>query len=80
LAAQALREHSYSFNFFSLFQDLLCTPKVNVGGRQVVEALMVPAGVVLFNERANLTFEAPGSSTPIAARASSAPSSKYPCA
>jgi len=62
--AQAPREHGFSFDLLSLFQDLLTPPEVHVGGRQVSKALVVALVVVIFDKGANLAFEmrVPGSS------------------
>ncbi len=48
--AQAPLEHGFPFDLLSLFQDLLCAPKVDVGGRQVSKALVVAMVVVMFDK------------------------------
>jgi hypothetical protein len=48
--AQAPRKHGFAFDLLSLFQDLLAPSEVDVGGRQFAQALVVPAGVVVFDE------------------------------
>ena len=58
--AQAPFVHGFSFDLLSLFQDLLCAPKVDVGGRQVAQALVVPVVVVVFDEGFDLGFEIAG--------------------
>jgi len=58
--AQAPRKHGFAFDLLSLFQDLLAPAEVDVGGRQVAEALVIPAGVVVFDKVPDLAFEIPG--------------------
>ena len=48
------------FNPFSLSQDCLAPPEVDIGGREVFQALMVAVIVVMFDERANLRFQIAG--------------------
>jgi len=55
--AQAPGEHGFSFNLLSLFQDLLCTPVIDVSARQVPKALMVALVVVVFDEGPDLALE-----------------------
>lgn len=51
---------SLSFDPFSLFDDGLCPAEVGVGGRYVVQALVVTLIVVMFDERCDLGFEIAG--------------------
>ena len=51
---------SLSFDPFSLFDDGLCPSEVGVGGRDVVQALVVALMVVMFDERLDLGFEIAG--------------------
>lgn len=51
---------SLSFDPFSLFDDGLCPAEVGVGGRYVVQALVVTLIVVMFDERRDLGFEIAG--------------------
>lgn len=45
---------------FSLLQDLLAPPEVDVSGDQVLQALMISAMVVVADEPADLAFEVTG--------------------
>lgn len=58
--AQAPLEHGFPFDFLSLFHVLFGASEVDVGGRQVAEALMVPAGVAVLDERVNCRSRSPG--------------------
>ncbi len=58
--AQAPLEHGFPFDLLSLFQDLLCAPEVDVGGRQVSKALVVAMVVVMFDKGADLALEVSG--------------------
>src|SRR6056297_3377247 len=58
--AQAPGEHGSSLDLLSLFQDLLCAPEVDVGGRQVSKALVVALVVVIFDKGADLALEISG--------------------
>ena len=51
---------SLSFDPFTLFDDGLCPAEVGVGGRYVVQALVVALIVVMFDERLDLGFEIAG--------------------
>ena len=55
--AQAPLEHGFSFDLLSLFQDLLIAPEVDIGGRQVSEALVVALVVVMVDEGGDLPFQ-----------------------
>ena len=55
--AQAPLEHGFAFDLLSLFQDLLIAPEVDIGGRQVAEALVVALVVVIVDEGGDLAFE-----------------------
>lgn len=55
--AQAPLEHGFAFDLLSLFQDLLIAPEVDIGGRQVAEALVVALVIVVVDEGFDLGFE-----------------------
>lgn len=55
--AQAPLEHGFSFDLLSLFQDLRIAPEVDIGGRQVSEALVVALVVVVVDEGGDLAFQ-----------------------
>ena len=55
--AQAPFIHSFLFDLLSLFQDLFCPSEVDICGRQVAQALVVPVVVVVFDEGFDLGFE-----------------------
>ena len=55
--AQAPLEHGFSFDLLSLFQDLLIAPEVDIGGRQVSEALVLALVVVMVDEGGDLPFQ-----------------------
>ena len=48
---------SVSFDPFTLEQDGLTAPKVDVGRRQVLQALMVAAVIVMFDEAIDVRFK-----------------------
>lgn len=58
--AQAPCEHGFSFDLLSLFQDLFPPAEVDIGRRQVAQALVVTAGVVVIDKVPDLAFEMPG--------------------
>ena len=58
--AQAPLEHGFAFDLLSLFQYLLIAPEVDIGGRQVAEALVVALVVVMFDEGTDLALEISG--------------------
>ena len=43
-----------SFDPFALFEDGLGSPEVGIGGRHIVQALVIALVVVVFDERLNL--------------------------
>ena len=45
------------FDFLPLVQDGLCPPEVDVGGREIAEALVVAPVVVVIDEGLDLRFE-----------------------
>ena len=49
-----------SLDPFALFDDGLGPAKVSVGGRHVVQALVVALVIVMLNERFDLAFEIAG--------------------
>ena len=49
-----------AFDPFSLFEDGLCPAEVGVGGRYVVQALVVALVVIVLDERLDLAFEVAG--------------------
>lgn len=55
--AQAPLENGSSFDRLSLSQDLLIAPKVDIGGNQVAEALMVALVAVAVGEGDLLPLE-----------------------
>ncbi len=55
--AQAPSEHGFPFDLLWLLQDLVTPAVVDVGRRQVAEALMIPFDVILFDERTDLAFK-----------------------
>jgi len=58
--AQAPGQHGFSLDLLSLLQDLVTPAVIDVGRRQVPKALMIPLGVIVFDERPDLPFEIPG--------------------
>ena len=54
---QASQFDSPSLDPFSLQQDGLAAAEVDVGGREIVEALMIAAMVVALDEGGDLGFE-----------------------
>ena len=50
----------FAFDPFSLFDDGLCPAEVGVGGRDVVQALMVALVIVVFDKRFDLDFKVAG--------------------
>ena len=48
--------HCLSFDPFSFSQDGLAAPAVDIGGRKIVEALVVAVMVVVIDEGADLRF------------------------
>ena len=57
---QASRFERLSFDPFTLFQNGFVTPEVDVGGCDVVDALVVALVVVVIDEGFNLSFEIAG--------------------
>ncbi len=57
--AQAPLEHGFAFYLLSLFQDVLIAAEVDVGGRQVAEALVVALVVVIVDEGGDLPLQIP---------------------
>ena len=57
MVAQAPGEHGFLFDLLSLFQDLLIAPEVDIGGRQVSEALVVALVVVVVGEGGDLPLQ-----------------------
>ena len=51
---------SLSFDPFTLFDDGLCPAEVGIGGRDVVQALVIALMVVMLDERFDLSFEIAG--------------------
>ena len=49
-----------SFDPFALLDDGLCSVKVGVGGRDVVQALVVTLMVVMLDERVDLALKVAG--------------------
>ena len=60
LMVQAAALDGQFFDLFPPFDNRCVTPEVGVGGRDVGEALVVAAVVVVIDERANFTFEITG--------------------
>ena len=58
--AQAPGEHGFSLDFVPLFQDLITPPEVDIGRRQVAQALVVSLRVVVLDEGADLALEIAG--------------------
>ena len=58
--AQAPFEHGFAFELLSLFQDLLLAPEVDIGGRQVAEALLGALVVLIVDEGPDLALEIAG--------------------
>ena len=58
--AQAPCAHGFTFDFLSLFQELLIALEVDIGGRQVAQALVVSLVVVIFDEGLDLALELAG--------------------
>ena len=54
---QASRFERLLFDPFSLFQNDLVTPEVDIGGRDVVQALVVALVVVMIDKGFDLSFE-----------------------
>lgn len=54
---QAALPDGLLLDLLSRFQDLRAAAMVDVGGREVAEALVVAAGVVVIDEGADLAFE-----------------------
>ena len=50
-------EHGFAFDLLSLFQDLLIAPEVDIGGRQVADALVLALVVVMVDEGGDLPFQ-----------------------
>ena len=57
LVVQAAFSDGVSFDPFAFEQDGLCASEVDVGGSEIVEALMVTAMIVMLDEGCNLGFE-----------------------
>lgn len=53
---QAPMFDGFLFDPFALFNDGLCPGELRVGGRDVVEALVVALMVVVLDERLDLSF------------------------
>ena len=49
-----------SFDPFTLFDDGGCPAEVGVGGRHIVQALMIALVIVVLDERLDLAFEIAG--------------------
>ena len=54
---QAARFDGLLFDPFSLFQNGLSAPEVDIGGRKVLQALVVAPVVVVLDERVDLLAE-----------------------
>ena len=57
LVVQAAVSDGVSFDPFAFEQDGLAASEVDVGGREIVEALVVSAMVVMLDESRDLSFE-----------------------
>ena len=57
LVVQAALSDGFSFDPFTFEQDCVAAPEVDVGGREIVEALVVSAMVVMLDESRDLSFE-----------------------
>ena len=57
---QALVLDGLSFDPFPFQQDGLAAPEVDIGGREVIQALVVAPVVVVLDEGADLGFEITG--------------------
>lgn len=57
---QAPQVDSVFLDPFSLLQDLIATSEVDIGGCQVLQALMVSSMIVVADEPANLALEVTG--------------------
>ena len=57
---QAPRFDWLSFDPFSLFQDCVVAPEINIGRRLVVDAFVVSVMIVVVDERLDLGLEALG--------------------
>ena len=57
---QASMFDGLAFDRFSLFEDGLCPAEVGVGGRHIIEALVVALVVIVLDERLDLAFEVAG--------------------
>jgi hypothetical protein len=55
--AQAAIHEGLTLDAFPLGQDPFAASEVDVGGREVTEALMSPAGIVMFDEGPHPRFE-----------------------
>ena len=51
---------SLSFDLFALLDDGFCPAEVGVGGRDVVQALVIALMVVMLDERIDLLFKVAG--------------------
>ena len=60
LMVQAAVLEGQFFDRFSPFYDGCITPEVDVGGRDVIEALVVSVVVVMIDEGTDLAFEVAG--------------------
>ena len=58
--AQATVGDGLSFDPFSFCQDRWPAPEVDVGGGEIVDALVVAAVIVVFDEGGDLGFEIAG--------------------
>ncbi len=57
---QAAFGDGLAFDPFAFEKDALASPKIDVGGREVVEALVVSGVVAMLDERRDLPFEISG--------------------
>ena len=57
LVLQAAVLDCFSFDSFAFEQDALTLSKVNVGGREILQALVVALVVVVIDEPADADFE-----------------------
>ena len=53
---QASMFDGLAFDHFALFEDGLCPAEVGVGGRHIIEALVVALVVIVLDERLDLAF------------------------
>jgi hypothetical protein len=60
LVLQSSFSDGVAFNPFSLQQDGLTSAEVDIGGSEVLQALVVSAVIVVLDEVANVSFEIAG--------------------